>query len=126
MSRAVSPSVGRSYSLARVARCWGIPRAKVYRHRKEVAPMTRRRPGPVGPCDDATLLEHIKRAIAESRFTGEGYRKIWAKLRFAGIRTSPGRVRRLMGENGLSAPHRLPKRPRAVSTTEKSPPRPWT
>ena len=114
MSRAVSPSVGRSYSLARVARCWGIPRATVYRHRTEVAPMTRRRPGPVGPCDDATLLEHIKRAIAESRFTGEGYRKIWAKLRFAGIRTSPGRVRRLMGANGLSAPHRLPKRPGSV------------
>ncbi len=115
MSRAVSPSVGRSYSLARVARCWRIPRATVYRHRKEVAPMTRRRPGPVGPCDDVTLLEHIKRAIAESRFTGEGYRKIWAKLRFAGIRTSPGRVRRLMGENGLSAPHRLPKRPGPIS-----------
>ena len=31
-----------------------------------------RRPGPVGPCDDATLLEHIRKAIAESRFTGEG------------------------------------------------------
>lgn len=76
--------------------------------------MTRRRPGPAGPCDDATLLEHIKQVIAESRFTGEGYRKIWAKLRFAGIRTSPGRVRRLMGENGLSAPHRLPKRPGRV------------
>ena len=86
----------------------------VYRHRKEVAPMTRRRPGPVGPCDDATLLEHNKRAIAESRFTGAGYRKIWAKLRFAGIRTSRGRIRRLMGENGLSAPHRLPKRPGSV------------
>ncbi len=77
---------------------------------------TRRRPGPppLGPCDDATLLEHIKRAITESRFTGEGYRKIWAKLRFAGIRASPGRVRRLMGANGLSAPHRLPKRPGSV------------
>ncbi len=83
--------------------------------------MTRRR-----PCEDATLLEHIKRAIAESRFTGEGYRKIWAKLRFAGIRTSPGRVRRLMGENGLSAPRTACPSVRAVSTTEKSPPRPWT
>ncbi len=57
--------------------------------------MTRRRPGPLGPCDDAMLLEHIKRAIAESRFTGEGYRKIWAKLHFAGSHTSPGRLRRL-------------------------------
>ena len=30
MSRAGSPSVGRSHSLARVAWCWGIPRATVY------------------------------------------------------------------------------------------------
>ena len=110
MSQAVSPSVDRVYGLARVARCWNVSRATVYRHRQ--APVVpKRRPGPVGPCDDATLLEHIKKAIAESRFTGEGYRKIWARLRFAGIRSSPGRVRRLMRENGLLAPHRVRKRP---------------
>ena len=44
---------------------------------------------PWDPCDDATLLEHIKQAIAESRFTGEGYRKIWARLRFSGVRSRP-------------------------------------
>jgi transposase InsO family protein len=65
----------------------------------------------VGPCDDATLLGYIRQAIAESRFTGEGYRKMWARLRFASIRSSPGRVRRLMRENGLLAPHRVRKRP---------------
>ena len=65
----------------------------------------------MGPCDDATLLEHIRKAIAESRFTGEGYRKIWARLRFSGVRSSPGRVRRLMRENGLLAPHRIRTRP---------------
>ena len=110
MSRAVSPSVDRVYGLVRVARCWNVSRATVYRHRQApTAP--KRRPGPVGPCDDATLLQHIKQAIAESRFTGEGYRKIWARLRFASIRSSPGRVRRLMRENGLLAPHRVRKRP---------------
>ena len=110
MSQAVSPSVDRVYGLARVARRWNVSRATVYRHQR--APVVaKRRPGPVGPCDDATLLEHIRKAITESRFTGEGYRKIWARLRFAGIRTSPGRVRRLMGENGLLAPHRVSKRP---------------
>jgi transposase InsO family protein len=56
-------------------------------------------------------VEHIRQAISGSRFTGEGYRKIWARLRVAGIRTSPGRVRRLMGENGLLAPHRVSKHP---------------
>jgi transposase InsO family protein len=110
MSRAVSPSVDRVYGLVRVARCWNVSRATVYRHRPAPAG-PKRRPGPVGPGDDATLLRHIRQAIAESRFTGEGYRKIWARLRFAGIRSSPGRVRRLMRENGLLAPHRVRKRP---------------
>ena len=110
MSRAVSPSVDRVYGLARVARCWRLSRASLYRHQQ--APVVpKRRPGPVGPCAAAALLEHIKNAIAESRFTGEGYRKIWARLRFAGIRSSPGRVRRLMGAHGLLAPHRVRKRP---------------
>ena len=91
MSQAVSPSVDRVYGLARAARCWNVSRATVYRHRQ--APIVpKRRPGPVGPCDDATLLEHIEKAIAESRFTGEGYRKIWARLRFSGVRSSPGLV----------------------------------
>ncbi len=110
MSRAVSPSVDRLYGLVRVARCWSVSRATVYRHR-QAAPARKRRPGPVGPCDDAILLEHIEKAIAESRFTGEGYRKIWARLRFSGVRSSPGRVRRLMRENRLLAPHRIRKRP---------------
>jgi hypothetical protein len=33
--------------------------------------------------------------------------KLWARLRFAGVRTSPRRVRRVMRENGLLAPHRV-------------------
>ena len=34
--------------------------------------------------------------LAASPFTGEGYRKVWARLRLAGVRTSKGRVLRLM------------------------------
>jgi putative transposase len=40
-------------------------------------------------------------------FHGEGYRKMWARLRFAGIRTSKRRVLRLTGEHGLQAPGRV-------------------
>jgi putative transposase len=127
MSRAVSPSVDRVYGLVRVTRCWKVSRATVYRlYRHRQAPAgAKRHPGPVGPGDDATLLRHIRQAIAESRFTGEGYRKIWARLRFAGIRTSPGRVRRLMRENGLLAPHRVRKRPDRMHDGSTLP-RPWT
>ena len=110
MSRAVSPSADRVYGLARVTRCWGVSRASLYRHRRTRSG-PRGRPGPMGPCDDAALLGHIRTAISESRFSGEGYRKIWARLRFAGIRSSPGRVRRVMRDNALLAPHRVCQRP---------------
>src|SRR6202035_2146853 len=53
------------------------------------------------------LAEHIRQHIAASRLHGEGYRKLWARLRVAGVRTSPRRVRRVMRENGLLAPHRV-------------------
>ena len=42
-----------------------------------------------------------------SPFHGEGYRKVWAKLRVEGIRTAQERVRRLMGAHDLQAPHRV-------------------
>jgi transposase InsO family protein len=47
---------------------------------------------------------HIRDVLAGTPFLGEGYRKVWAKLRFGGIRTSPGRVMRLMREHHLRAP----------------------
>jgi putative transposase len=108
MSRALSPSFARCYGLARVARVWKISRASVYRFLKETPPNTiTRRPGPVGACSDAELADHIRRQIDASRLHREGYRKLWARLRFAGVRASPRRVRRVMRENGLLAPHRV-------------------
>src|SRR5207344_3249872 len=97
MSQTLSPSLARCYGLARVARAWNISRASVYRSLKETPPNTIvRRPGPVGACSDAQLAEHIRQHIAASRLHGEGYRKLWARLRFAGVRTSLRRVRRVM------------------------------
>jgi transposase InsO family protein len=116
MSMAASSSSGHRFGLTRVSRVWGKPRATVYRHRTadgapaEERPADRRR-GPVGACPDAELVEHIRVQIHVSRFHGEGYRKIWARLRFAGIRTAARRVRRLMGANGLLAPHRAGRFP---------------
>lgn len=107
MSGLTSAATGRSYGLARVCRAWGLGRATVYRQRQRDPAASRRRPGPPGPCDDATLLDHLRALIETSRFHGEGHRTLGARLRFAGIRTSMRRVRRLMRENQLLAPHRV-------------------
>ena len=75
-----------------------------------MAPRTKpglpRRRGPLGARSDADLLTAIRAVIEASPFLGEGYRKVWARLRFQGIRTAARRVRRLMKEHGLLAPHR--------------------
>src|SRR5947209_6563101 len=105
MSRTHSTSTGRPYGLARDARIWGISRATVYRHRRPEE--TCGRPGPIGAMHDSDLVTAIRDVISAGGFHGEGYRKIWARLRFAGILTSRRRVLRLMHEHGLLAFQRL-------------------
>jgi putative transposase len=105
VSRQVSPATERAYGLERVTRIWGVSRATVYRHRRPAA-VTRRRPGPLGAMADEALVAAIRRLLADSPFHGEGYRKLWARLRFSGIRTSRRRVLRLMREHGLLAHQR--------------------
>jgi putative transposase len=119
MSRQVSPSANRPYGVLRVTRAWGTSRATVYRHRRCDAPRPRRRRGPLGPMPDEALVEAIRNLLTESPFHGEGYRKIWARLRFAGIRTSRRRVLRLTREHGLQAPQRVgrPHGPKAHDGT---------
>jgi putative transposase len=105
MSAGLSISGRRCYGLARVCRVWGVPRAGIYRRRRAAnqPEPPRRRPGPQGPMPDAALVDEIRGVLTASPFHGEGYRKVWARLRHKGVRTSKERVRRLMRENGLSA-----------------------
>ena len=122
MSRQVSPSTEQVYGLQRVTRIWGISRATIYRHRLE--PVTRQRPGPQGAMSDEDLVAAIRQLLTDSPFHGEGYRKLWARLRFAGIRTSRRRVLRLMRERGLLAQQRAgrahgPKAHDGTITTEQ-------
>jgi putative transposase len=114
MSRTLSPSSGRPYGLARVCRVWRASRASVYRHLSSSRRELPRRPGPVGPMADAALVEAIRAVLTASPFHGEGHRKVWARLRLAGVRTSKRRVLRLMREHDLLAPSRVgaPRGPR--------------
>jgi putative transposase len=111
MSRQVSPSTDRGYGLQRVTRAWRVARATIYRHRHRADAVQRRKPGPQGAMSDEGLAGEIRQLLQASPFHGEGYRKLWARLRFAGIRTSRRRVLRLMREHGLLA-HQRAGRPR--------------
>jgi transposase InsO family protein len=105
MSQTISPSTGTPYGLARTCRVWRVARSTVYWQRQAEAE-PRRRPGPQGPCSDDDRVGHIRTILQASPFHGEGYRKVWARLRYAGMRTSPRRVLRVMREHALLAPTR--------------------
>jgi transposase InsO family protein len=129
LSRSASPSTGKRYGLQRVCRIFGLARSTAYylKARDAVPPEERPVPGkrgPVGAGTDEVPVGHIRRVLAESPFVGEGYRKVWAKLRHQGVRTASERVRRLMREHHLRAPRRGgnahgPKAHDGTITTEK-------
>ena len=114
MSRATSPVSGKPYGLATVCRVWRLARSGVYRHQAPPPDSPPARRGPRGPMSDDDLTSAIRAVLEATPFHGEGHRKVWARLRFAGTRTSLRRVLRLMRENDLLAPWRVgsPRGPR--------------
>lgn len=109
MSRSTSPSANKPYGLARVCRVWKIPRATACRHRSAIdaPPPSNAKRGPRNALSDQQILEAIRTVLEQPDFLGEGYRKIWARLRHQlGIRTASRRVLRIMREHDLLAPTR--------------------
>lgn len=109
MSRTVSPSTSRPYGVARVVRVWQLARSSFYAVRyRQLHPSE---PGKRGPrvLSDMELLAEIRELLAAPVFAGEGYRKIWARLRHKGVRTSKDRVLRVLRENQLLSPARQPE-----------------
>ena len=116
MSWTESPSTAKPYGLARVTAAWGLPRSTYYAQRHRLNhPVESRKRGPRTAWTDEVLTERIREQIAASPFSGEGHRKVWARLRVAGIRSSKARVLRLMRQAQLLAPQRL-----AVPVVEKT------
>jgi putative transposase len=107
MSHATSPSTQSPYGVARVTAVWGLARSSFYavRHR-QAHPRQANKRGPKALSDPELLVE-IQKLLAAPVFPGEGYRKIWARLRFAGVRTSKERVLCLLRENQLLSPARM-------------------
>jgi putative transposase len=119
MSLVISPVTGKPYGLAAVCRVWRLARSGVYRYLSASAPPKAQRRGPLGAMSDEALTTAIRGVLAASPFHGEGHRKVWARLRHAGTRTSLRRVLRLMRQNNLLAPTRVgsPQGPRTHDDT---------
>ena len=121
MAEATSPTTGRCYGVARVCRVWAVPRSSFYAARQPkadtttaAAAVTPARRGPKPAVSDAALLAAIRADLTRSPWTGEGHRKVWARLRaIDGIRVSRKRVLRLMRQHALLSPHRAQSRPEA-------------
>jgi len=125
MSQTCSPSTRRRYGLARVCRVWELARSTVYLRQARQArpPESAAKRGPKSCWSDEVLVETIRGVLTASPFLGEGHRKVWARLRWQGVRTSKARVLRLMREARLLAPTRLghahgPKAHDGTITTE--------
>jgi putative transposase len=85
MAEATSPATGRPYGVARVCRVWKVARSSFYAARQARADGTEPTPrparGPKPAISDQDLLTAIRADLARSPWTGEGHRKVWARLR---------------------------------------------
>lgn len=109
MSAAISPATGRAYGVERVCRVWELPRSSYYAQldQRPAEPVGVMRRGPKPELSDAELERLIREDLAASPFTGEGHRKVWARLKvLRGVRVSRKRVLRIMREQQLLSPHR--------------------
>jgi transposase InsO family protein len=100
---------------------WELARSTIYaqRRRDQQPPEPPQRRGPRLPVSDEMVTMAIRDVLAASPWVGEGYRKVWARLRLRGMRTSKRRVLRLMREVNLLAPTRAgnPHGPKAHDGT---------
>jgi putative transposase len=119
MSREVSPAAGRPYGVQRVCRTWRVARSTQYAQERAAAASSALsgKRGPKPPHSDEDLLDLIRKDLDASPFSGEGHRKVWARLKYgAGLRVSRKRVLRLMREHSLLSPYRHPSAPANAHT----------
>ena len=89
MAQATPPASGQHYGVRRVCQAWDVPRSSFYAARQPTPDSTLPRPparpptrrGPKSAVSDAALLAAIRQDLTLSPSTGEGHRKVWARLR---------------------------------------------
>jgi len=113
MSGSISPLARCRYGIARVCSAWKMPRSTFYAQSVPAgdpllpAAKNHAKRGPKTALDDDALLALIRADLAASHFTGEGHRKVHARLHFvAGHKVGRNRILRLMRKHRLLSPHR--------------------
>ena len=122
MAAANSPATGEAYGVRQVCVAWGMPRSSSTPPGRSPRRPPGRRRGPRPVVDDAGLLEAIRRDLDRSPFSGEGHRKVWARLRaLDDIRVGRDRCcascARMLCSRRTAA-----RRGRPTTTTDASPP----
>jgi putative transposase len=104
----VSPATGKRYPLTLICSVWRLARSSVYAcpTAEEADSQPAQKRGPKTTASDAEMVEEIRTVLQDSRFLGEGHKKVTIRLRHKGIRVGKNRVLRLMRENRLLAPVR--------------------
>jgi putative transposase len=105
----VSPSTGKRYPLTLICAVWRVARSSVYACQapdEEGPSPAQKKRGPKTKLSDLELVEEIRTVLKDSRFLGEGHKKVTIRLRHKGIRVGKNRVLRLMREHRLLAPVR--------------------
>ena len=114
MSGLTSPETQESYGIERTCRAFAVARSSYYAWKKNADPAFERpqpkKRGPKTTLTDEELLFLVREDLAASPFSGEGHRKVWARLRvLKGVRASRKRLLRVMREANLLSPRRCPQ-----------------
>lgn len=88
-----------------ICKVFGVPRSTFYFAQRSER-RGRKKRGPKTQVADEELIAVIREEIRSSPFQGEGYRKVWVRLRSKGWRVGKNRVLRLMRQERLLAPTR--------------------
>lgn len=103
-----SPGTGKRYPTDLILKVMDIPRSTFY-ERVSVKPKLGKAPmkrGPKTALSDDEVVDSIRDILENSPFSGEGHRKVRARLAIENIHVGKNRVLRLMKANGLIAPVR--------------------
>lgn len=97
---------GRSATVRLMLKVANLSSGAWYARRPCKATDQKQKPGPQVAFSDEKVLSEVRAYLADPYFSGEGYKKLWKRLKDRGVTVGKERLRRILGENNLLAPQR--------------------